>query len=186
MPHRTVIVALAGLALLPLIASAQNACSAQVVPTEPSALLTCSNAAPICVTDANGLHGYWAWICPGKSNAGPKFIDPSVITNSVTTPAPGDSVIDIARRIYQLRQLQLQNQQVLEQTRQLAEERKKAEEQAPLMLSFRSLLGEHFEVSGLEKLSPEELARLDVWITAYKTELVRLTKVQAIQEASAK
>ena len=173
-------------AFCPALVFSQNACSNQVVPTEPSVMLTCSNAAPICITDTNGLHGHWAWMCPGNSNTGPKFLDPSVIVNSVPTPAPGDSVIDTARRIYQLRQLQLQNQQMLEQNRQLDEERKKAEEQPAPTLSFRTLLGKHFEVSGLEKLSPEELARLDVWITAYTTELVRLTKVQAIQEASAK
>jgi hypothetical protein len=187
MPYRTVIVALIGLALHPLIASAQNACSMQVVPTEPSVMLACSNAAPVCITDTNGLHGHWAWMCPGNSNTGPKFLDPSVITNSVPAPSPGDSILDTVQRIYQLRQLQLKNQQIQEQNQRLEEERRKAGEQASPMLSLRNMLtAPLFEHLGLNKLSSEELSDLDRWLTVYTRELVRLTQVKDNQEASAK
>ena len=167
----------------------QNACSMQVVPTEPSVMLTCSNAAPVCITDANGVSGHWAWICPGNPNArsGPKFIDPSVIINSVPAPSPGDSIFDTVQRIYQLRQLQLKNQQIQEQNQRLEEERKKAGEQSPPMLSLKNMLtAPLFEHLGLNKLSSEELSDLDRWLTVYTRELVRLTQVKDNQEASAK
>jgi hypothetical protein len=184
MANRT-IVALAALVIYPLAAQTPRACIGQLVPLKPLAMLSCSNAAPVCITDDSGNYGYWAWMCPGNASTGPKFLDPSLIINSVPAPSPGDSIIDTVHRIYQLRQLQLKNQQIHEQNRRLEEDRKQAEEQAPPMLSLKTMLGSHFEPSGLGKLSPEELDRLNVWFSVYTTELVRLTKVQAIQEASA-
>lgn len=185
-------------------AFSQDACSTQAVPIKPAAMLTCSNATPVCITDANGLHGHWAWMCPGASNTNSpalKFLDPSVITNSVPAPSPGDSVLDTMQRIYQLRQLQLQNQQIQEQNRALEAERGSAERQrttgkpAPqvtperpaVSLPLNKLLSAaFFESCGLNKLSPEELARLDNWITIYSTSLIDSTKAEDREAASLK
>ncbi len=182
----------------------QNSCATQNVPNKPSAMLTCSNAAPICITGADGTHGHWAWMCPGTSNTnspGPKFLDPSVITNSVPPPSPGDSLLDTVQRLYQLKQLQLQNQQIQEQNRALEAERERAEQQratsqpapevaperTPASLSFKKVLsGNFFESCGLSKLSPEELARLDSWLTIYTTSVIEVTKADDRREAALK
>jgi hypothetical protein len=80
-------------------------------------MLSCPTAAPVCITDATGFQGHWAWGCLKEGNTtGTGFLDPSIISNGVQPPHI-DSPIETLQRVEQLRQLRLQNQQIEEQLR---------------------------------------------------------------------
>lgn len=148
MNYRCFVLAFLGcLAIHPV--AAQVACAAQIVPIKPIAMLTCTNAAPVCMTDANGFNGHWAWMCPAAPRtSGFGLLDPAVIVNGVQ-PAQIESPLNVLQRVEQLRQMKLQNEI---QQQQLLEMQRKAASQSPAAPSSDSV----------ERSSPENLEAINL------------------------
>jgi hypothetical protein len=114
-------VALGVLATHLIRAQTPAACISQIVPLKPVAIISCTNATPICLTDSNGLHGKWIWLC--KETATPQGRSPQ-IENPAPPPVQPPLVqvipqienpLDLAIKLEQLRQLRLQTQQMEQQ-----------------------------------------------------------------------
>src|SRR5262245_50242624 len=90
-----------------------TACSAQLVPLKPLALMSCSAAAPVCVTD-QARRSYRVWGCPTNTHQQP--IDPRI--PPMYQPPQLDNPGDVALRQEQVRNLQLQNEQLRQQIQQ--------------------------------------------------------------------
>jgi hypothetical protein len=95
------------------------ACVGQIVPLKPVGVISCTHATPICLTDPNGLHGKWIWLC--KDTTAPQIENPAPLP--VYPPfrqvvPQVENPVDLAIRVEQLRQLRLQNQQIEQQLNQ--------------------------------------------------------------------
>jgi hypothetical protein len=110
------------LMVLSIHAQTPAACVSQLVPLKPVGIISCTNATPVCLTDPNGLHGTWIWLC--NNNATPQVKAPQIENPSVPLvyPPPLRQVVpqvenpmDFAIKAQQLRQLRLQNQQMEQQ-----------------------------------------------------------------------
>lgn len=108
MKHGLALSVFSGLALHPLAAQTPIACVAQLMPLKPLSL-SCSNAAPVCLTDQNGMNGHWVWGCPSASETKPDTA--WQIPLSVGSKVPLADPIQLRIEVERLRQLQLQNQQ---------------------------------------------------------------------------
>lgn len=127
---------------------------------------------------------------------GPQFLDPSIIANGAK-PVEIESPIETMQRIERLKQLRLQNERLEQQNRQREAELRRTQTAAipaipavpeqttqqpvPVQrLSLKLLMGpEIFQLSGLDKLSPEQMALMDAWVTLYSSNLAKnLSKPQ--------
>lgn len=113
-----VTLAVFGALALPLVAQVPVACVGQLVPLKPVSLF-CQGAAPLCVSEANGVRGHWVWGCPAASSAVPGSgtgVDPGVLDSIAHPSSPHIMTpIEAAMEVERLRQLRLQNQQTEQQ-----------------------------------------------------------------------
>ncbi len=116
---RFVLVVFGGLAIHPLTAQTPTACAGQLVPVK-SPMIFCSNAAPVCVTDRNGLNGRWVWGCP-TSTEGTQ--SPANVLDAITNYNPTDFALTNQQEAEKLRSLRLQNQQMEQQIKNLQQQR---------------------------------------------------------------
>jgi hypothetical protein len=196
---------LAVFGMYPLVAQTPRACIGQLVPLKPVSVLSCRNATALCLTDANGFQGRWVWTCPqngaldvpnqdqiGRPGG---FLDPGIISNGVQ-PVKIDSPLEIMQRVEQLRQLRLQNQQIEQQNREMERRLNQPapppvaapptpQESAAVHLTFKMLMPDpFFDSVGLNKLTPEEMARLDAWLTSYSVALSKIVNTPKAKEGT--
>jgi hypothetical protein len=96
----------------PAAAQTVTACSGQLIPLKPASLISCSTAAPVCISDTNGLNGHWIWGCPVPAPPAVQ-LDPTIPLRGaqphIMTPA------EIMMEAEQIRALRLQNQLIQQQ-----------------------------------------------------------------------
>jgi hypothetical protein len=107
-------------------------------------------------------------------------IDPSIPLR--VKPPQITNPLDNAIKIQQLQRLKLEQQQAQAEARAREEENTRAQEPAnTLHLTMRTLMRpDVFEATGLERLSPQEMAILDAWVTSYSLNLSKFFRSQSV------
>src|SRR5579883_248652 len=113
-------VVIVALLLLPLKAVAQvGPCWGQLIPQRTLGTAVCENPRPVCLTDPNGQSGRWVWQCGEDRRQVERPTIPTTSTDSSipmrVRPPTFNDPIDTMIKLRQLRQLQLQNQQMSRQ-----------------------------------------------------------------------